>query len=82
MKEELIGFGYWLYTEVKKKEETKTDPSILHLLVGKWEKVKLILVDNVFAFRYGQLEMITGHPNREHMGRKIQERSGNQDVTH
>lgn len=36
---------------VKKKDETKTDPSIQYLLIQKM-KVVLIMEDNGFTFRY------------------------------
>ena len=49
---------------VKKKDETKTDPSIQYLLIQKM-KVVLIMEDNVFTFRYVQLKVITGHQNRK-----------------
>ena len=65
MMEVLIGFGYWMYMGVKMKEETKIDPSIQYLLIGKMREGWINSERWVFTFRYVQLDMIAGHPDRK-----------------
>lgn len=54
-----------MYMGVKMKEETKIDPSIQYLLIGKMREGWINSERWVFDFRYVQLDMIAGHPDRK-----------------
>lgn len=45
----------------ERKKKLYMTPTIQGLLTGKMRKVERIFEDNVFAFRYVQFKVITGH---------------------
>ena len=54
-----------MYMGEEMNEQTEVDPSIQYVLIGKMREGWINSERWVVAFRYVQLEMIAGYPNRK-----------------